>query len=92
MQSQANFGNILEQNSLKSASETSQKNLEIPTPAANETIKQSEMESHAGRPSDSRASTNQAATEKIWTAEELLADEELWRVTDSSEDSEDEES
>ena len=34
----------------------------------------------------SRASTGNAATEKIWTAAELLADEELWRVTDSSED------
>jgi len=26
--------------------------------------------------------------DKIWTEEELLADEELWRVSDSDEDSE----
>ena len=42
--------------------------------------------SQLDRPSESRASTDQAATEKIWTAEEILADDELWRVTDSSED------
>lgn len=92
IKSQKQFGNILEQNSLKSESETSQKNL-LKAPAVPEKqqeSRQTNRESQLDRPSVSRASTDHAGTEKIWTAEEILADDELWRVTDSSEDEESE--
>ena len=39
------------------------------------------------RQTRSRATTNRNNDpEKVWTTEEILADEDLWRVTDSSED------
>ena len=36
----------------------------------------------------SRGGSSHAPNDKIWTEEELLADEELWRVSDSDEDGE----
>ena len=50
---------------------------------------ESRITEHSGRTKhgdESRASSNRGREEdinKIWTEEELLADEDLWRVTDS---------
>lgn len=51
-------------------------------------VKIIDVESQIDRNAQSRASSGHAATEKIWTEAELLADDDLWRVTDSSEDDE----
>jgi hypothetical protein len=46
----------------------------------------------ADRKTESRASSKREADdEKIWTADEILADSDLWQVTDDSEDEESEE-
>ena len=44
---------------------------------------------YVDRKTQSRATTNHDP-DKIWTTEEILADEELWRVTDSEGDEESE--
>ena len=43
------------------------------------------------RKTQSRATSNRNDPDKVWTTEEILADEDLWKVTDSSEESSSEE-
>ena len=48
-------------------------------------------EDYVDRQTQSRATSKQGGEEKVWTTDEILADDELWRVTDSSDDESDEE-
>lgn len=43
------------------------------------------------RNTQSRATSNRNDPDKVWTTEEILADEDLWKVSDSSEESSSEE-
>lgn len=82
--SEANLGNILQQQELQSVTESSRKS------AGLKDNDESDVEdAYPDRKTRSRATTAMKGTEdpdKVWTAEEILADEELWRVTDSSEE------
>ena len=92
IKSEANIGNIMEQQDLKSVTEASnrQKSLNEKSSGDEEGGDQGDdADEIIDRKTRSRATTNKAAAmdpDKIWTTEELLADEDLWRVTDSSED------
>ena len=85
--SQANIGNILEQQSLQSHSELDHKEKQLNVNSGDG----DGDEDYIDRKTQSRATSKQYDPEKIWTEEEILADEDLWRVTDSSEDSSEEE-
>ena len=75
----------MEQQDLQSVTESSKKSRGTPEADGNEETA-GEAES-ADRGAESRAETGKHDAEKIWTAEEILADEDLWKVTDSSEES-----
>lgn len=71
---------LMDNNSLKSISEKSGK--------YNKLNNQSEAEDDYDRKTRSRATSNRDKdTDKVWTTAEILADKELWEVTDSSGDS-----
>ena len=75
--SQGNIGNLMDQQSLRSVTEISKRSLN----------ENSEREDdYVDQKTGSRATSNRnGGDDKIWTEQEILNDEDLWRVSDSSE-------
>ena len=73
----------MERQSLQSETEGSQKSHQGQS-------EEDKDEDFVDRQTRSRVTTKRGEEEKVWTTDEILADEELWRVTDSSEDESDE--
>ena len=84
VKSEANIGNLLEQQELQSVTERSLKqSLNEKSEGEGEVDEEELVDRKTGSRATSKASHD---PDKIWTTAEILADEDLWHVTDSSED------
>ena len=86
VKSEANINNLLEQQELQSVTESSRKqSLNEKSEGEGDGEGDEEL---VDRKTGSRATSKGAHDpDKIWTTAEILADEDLWHVTDSSEES-----